>query len=962
MKNRATTLLLYLIMYIGAQAQHPMLRNFNVSDYHGGTQNWCIDITATNRILVANNAGLLRYDSRWWRAFPLSNYSNVRSILFDPIYNHVWSGGTNEFGCFEHNATSFADYHSVSERLPEKDKQFGEIWEILKWDDQYVFQAKSHLFFLHRDSSLTSMDIPFTIETSAVIDGKLLVADETGIYAVDGQQLTSLSGLEALNGKTIRAILPYRQGQFLVCTALDGLYLYDGSQTQPFAADLMPFLNDNQLFCAAIQNDLLAIGTIRNGLVLRNLRTGQTQYANTRTGLTNNTVLSLRFDHQDNVWLGLDQGITYVMPSFPTSYLLGKESSIGTGYASCVRGDRLYLGTNQGLFSIPYPLPNAPTPPVPQLVNGMTGQVWCLRDIGGALLCGCDAGTFVIQGSQSRKIAGPEGTLQLLPLRHRPEYILGCDYRGLFLLRADSYAFVGRVSGFDENSGTLLEDADGSIWLSHWRKGIYRLTLSDDYRQVKTTVRFGKDHGLLLDQENLLCRIGGRIMVSSVDGFYCYDPQSRQLVHDDKVSHIFDTYGTTLHVFETPQRDIWAYKPEYLALAHALNDGSYQVDTLSYKGILDEINMGLGEPFYLADKNQMILNSLNGFILADRQPVFKAQDTELKIEMVETTNRGDSMLFACGADSIARTFKIRHQHNSLRITFIMPEYMRPDEIEYSCRLQGYDAAWSNWQTGNTKDYTQLPKGKYTFQVKARNKMTGFEDIKVIYLDILPAWYETWWAYQTYLFLLATAIWILVKWVKRRQDQRMSELRAQKEKELRQQQAEFELEQHKKENELARLQNEQLETELKHRQSELGDSTLNLMRKNDMLQALDTQLDELSESVRREDTKARITQKIKDIRHEIQSNINEDEGWDKFEENFNLVYDNLMKRLTTQFPDLKRNDRKLCAYLRMGLSSKEMASLLNTSVRSIETARYRLRKKLGMEQGDNLSGFIQSFGE
>jgi len=68
----------------------------------------------------------------------------------------------------------------------------------------------------------------------------------------------------------------------------------------------------------------------------------------------------------------------------------------------------------------------------------------------------------------------------------------------------------------------------------------------------------------------------------------------------------------------------------------------------------------------------------------------------------------------------------------------------------------------------------------------------------------------------------------------------------------------------------------------------------------------------------------------------------------------------MRKLTEHFPDLKLNDRKLCAYLRMGLSSKEMASLLNTSTRSIETARYRLRKKLQMDSGENLKEFIQSF--
>ena len=77
----------------------------------------------------------------------------------------------------------------------------------------------------------------------------------------------------------------------------------------------------------------------------------------------------------------------------------------------------------------------------------------------------------------------------------------------------------------------------------------------------------------------------------------------------------------------------------------------------------------------------------------------------------------------------------------------------------------------------------------------------------------------------------------------------------------------------------------------------------------------------------------------------------------FEENFNLVYDNFTQKLMEQFPDLKKNDLKLCVYLRMGLSSKEMASLLNTSVRSIETARYRLRKKLNIGSGDNLLEFI-----
>lgn len=119
------------------------------------------------------------------------------------------------------------------------------------------------------------------------------------------------------------------------------------------------------------------------------------------------------------------------------------------------------------------------------------------------------------------------------------------------------------------------------------------------------------------------------------------------------------------------------------------------------------------------------------------------------------------------------------------------------------------------------------------------------------------------------------------------------------------------------------------------------------------------MNELTDSIRREEARTVINKKIKDIRRGIQVNMNDDSNWKKFEENFNLVYDNFMQKLIDNFPDLKISDRKLCAYLKMGLSSKEMAALLNTSVRSIETARYRLRKKLSMEQGENLTDFIQS---
>lgn len=65
-----------------------------------------------------------------------------------------------------------------------------------------------------------------------------------------------------------------------------------------------------------------------------------------------------------------------------------------------------------------------------------------------------------------------------------------------------------------------------------------------------------------------------------------------------------------------------------------------------------------------------------------------------------------------------------------------------------------------------------------------------------------------------------------------------------------------------------------------------------------------------------------------------------------------------QQLEHDYPQLNINDKRLCAYLKMGLSSKEIAPLLNMSVRSVEMTRYRLRKKMGLERETNLATFLQ----
>ena len=78
------------------------------------------------------------------------------------------------------------------------------------------------------------------------------------------------------------------------------------------------------------------------------------------------------------------------------------------------------------------------------------------------------------------------------------------------------------------------------------------------------------------------------------------------------------------------------------------------------------------------------------------------------------------------------------------------------------------------------------------------------------------------------------------------------------------------------------------------------------------------------------------------------------------EEFDLVHDDFIKKLRQRFLDLSNNEVLMCAYLKMNLSTKEIAPLLNISVRGVETMRYRIRKKFGLERDDSLTDFINKF--
>ena len=951
------------IFALTTSAQIPTLRNFSPIEYNGGTQNWQISEIRDNLMAFANNHGLIVFDGENWQIHRVANYTSVRSVAFDAKKLCVYAGASDEFGYFDINTATFnVEYHSLSKLLPANMRIFGEIWKIhLLPSGEVLFQGREHLFSLRQGNKLITLKTAGAIDNSSLVGDRVYISTNTGIYSYHDGKLSPLPGTGNLTGKRVSGVVQYN-GKVMFVTMSDGLFIYDGHTATPFELDISPLLKDNNVFCAAAGKRYIGFGTIKNGLIVKDLQTGSNYYVNTNTGLQNNTVLSMSFDSLDNIWLGLDMGLSYVMLESSYGNLLGANNTIGTGYTSAISGNQLYMGTNQGLFSIPFPLQNSILPPKAQTVEGVVGQIWSLQNIDGTLLCGANDGAYVVGAGTVRRIDGLGGTWGFRKLNDHPGYLLTCDYDGLAVLKQEggSITLHSRLSNFHEASGNFEQDSDGSIWLSHWHKGVWHFRLSDDMTRVENLEYYHNGAGLVVDDNNLVCKIDGRVYVSSVDGFHQYDERNRKLKHCDWMNNLFNTYGEALHVTQAPDGMIIAYKADYLAVAERQHNGKYQSRQVGYGNMVQQMQMGLGNIGFLENR-QIVLNSNNGFFVMRPQKKDAAKTNHVMVSRIYSTNTGDTLVYMRCPELVKEEVVLPHSLNSIRIEYVMPEYRGEKGVLYSCYLEGYEKEMSTMSHSSSKEYTKLEKGKYIFHVKARNLVDGTESESQIVIRILPAWYETWWAYLLYIILIVTGMWALLRYMNLRAEKELRKVKKEKERQMKEQQMEFHLAEEKKEKELAKLRSKQLEVELKHKSSELSDSAMNLVRKNDMLQAIDQNMEQLSESVRREETKARLVKKIGDIRKEIKMHMNDDDNWNKFEENFNLVYDNFSQKIMEAFPQLKKSDLKLCVYLRMGLSSKEMASLLNTSVRSIETARYRLRKKLDIDTGSNLTDFIQSFG-
>lgn len=872
-----------------------------------------------NHIFVANNSGLLEYDGEHWNLYEVPGGTAVRSVLSSQ--DKIYSGSYMDFGYWQANQSGRLQYSSLKDSVNVGIMDGEQFWDIKKLGDHVIFQSHQRLYSFNIKTGKVH-----AIVTENNISNLFRVKDriyyqvaEKGLFVIENGAGTLFISNEKIGDKPIIGLFPFAENKMLAITRDDGLFLITGNQWEVFPVKNYP-LSVSFFSAMYMEDGTLALGSIGSGLYLINPNSSSFYHLLQPT-LQNNTVLSVMEDQEGNIWGGLDNGVSLINKKSPFRLFVDTFGEIGTVYCSALINGIRYLGTNQGLY-----YKDAKGEGVYRLVPGTTGQVWSINYLEGNLLIGHDRGTFLVEGTSANLIWEGLGTWVIKRLGSG---FLQGHYNGLSYLPdepKDSQAQY--LKDFDLSSSNIIVENDSIIWISHYHKGIFRLELDKNYSHIVKTENYQIDIKSGLGPQ--IFTINEEIYYSTESTIYRYEKDKNAFTENNDLNHL--TQG--LHRISGASQVLedgswWAFGRD--KLFYVTRDPFEQKLVLGSIPIpLENRNITKGfENISLIGKDRYLVGSNVGYIEFSL-PLTKTPAGELTINAVETAAKGENFEFRPLKVS---NLDLENKMNNVKFHYSIPDFQKLTNVQYSYRLLNYSSIWSTWNESGTAVFENLPAGSYTFQVKGRSNEneTGIVSYQ---FSIARAWYLTNLAMAGYLILFSFGLLGIHIAYRRHHEKVILE----REKNLRMQTLEAE-------QKVIKLQKQHLEKDMADKNEQLAASTMSLIRKNEFL------------SILKEELKHSQTSNVKGVIKTIDKEISEEDNWKMFKEAFKNADKEFFGKIKSKHPELTSNDLRLCAYLRLNLSSKEIAPLINISVKSVEIKRYRLRKKMGLPREINLTDYI-----
>lgn len=532
------------------------------------------------------------------------------------------------------------------------------------------------------------------------------------------------------------------------------------------------------------------------------------------------------------------------------------------------------------------------------MINASKGQVWSLIEVDNDLLCGHNTGTFMLRDDRLELVSEVAGGWAMEALN--PRRVLQASYNGLILLKKSSGNWT--FDTYVENGDLLIMKfvLNGRILTGyHASYGICILYFSEDFSRILERKTFHQLEGIDLTPDPGLFKDKDRAIITLGDDIL--------IAQDMTLRKMTEAEWT-----DTLDPRLAQIKAQY-TITKEITDRTFWTNTPNYSTqLLDSIYIVGAEEGYM------------------RIPAYTNwQEKERSFPTVDYLEINDEY------SVIPEELNLLPHENDLLIVLTMTGDYRYTASSYHYQLRGWGDTWHPLPKNGRLDFNNLDDGQYELFLKNSRSTQSLLRFK-----IEPYWYESWKGGIFYLSLFSLFLLGLDRWHRRKLRQQEEQLKTAQAKEL--------------ESRMIKAKNESLQHELLYKSKMLANSTMTVIQKNKMLS-------QLKDFINKEITKGEIaSHKKQKIFNLIDRNINSDQDWEIFERNFATVHRDFLTTLKKKYPDLTTGELRLAAYIRLDLSSKEIAPLLNIGVRSVENKRYRLRKRMDISNEETLKSHLMKF--
>ena len=755
-----------------AEIGKPFISLYTANETGGHNQNYAFAQDNRGIIYVGNGFGIQEFDGSTWRMIRIPNGSFVRSFAKDSS-GRIYVGSAAELGYLDADASGAMRFVSLLDQIPREDQNFTYIWSIHATPEGIYFQARERLFRFQRQPETAGVpgswqliiwrpDVPknYFIHSFYLDQSLYILQRGSGLMKLTGDSLMLIPGSQQFVNDRSHVMLPFpgRPGTACLGTLNRGLFLYDGRTFQPIRTEADAFLQRGTLYDGRVLPDhSLALGTLSEGFIIIDTAGKIKLHLTRETGLLSNTVTSVFADYQNNIWLGMAGGVGILEYESGLRHFPFTSGSVpfylrrhrGTLYASATDGI-YFLDKKESQFKY-----------VPGMRNSGTSNS---LEMHGHLYAGNVTGVYLIENGKATLALPYSATTPAFVCLHQSRLdsnrIIAGSIDGLASLKYDPknpgrLLLESIVQGVYEYIRQIVEPVPGTLWLSTYNSGIIRLHFTGSGIAHPVIERFGADHGLPSGITSVF-HVAGRLAFGTDKGIYRFDEQEKRFQPDPFFKEVrLGINPGECAIAADADGNIWANAGQETLFYRKMADGTYQPE----KGPTSRFSEEFLYAIYPDTGASVWFGTTGGAVRFSaaregiRHPPFPAIIRRVKLAT-------DSIIYHGGIKPLAEAQGIQlipYKLNAVTFEYTATSYIKPRVNEFQTMLAGFDAEWSSWSTESKRNYTNLPHGRYTFRVKARN-LQGQESSEAAFsFYILAPWYWSWWAWLGYLLIAGSLI-------------------------------------------------------------------------------------------------------------------------------------------------------------------------------------------------------------